>query len=630
MTPSPLPDAVTDWLGSDGDAGMCGCETAFDDSVLCIDPGDCEGKGRLESEPDCRGTAVGALAERDAEAVVVRDAGLEARYEDAACALLVAAGRFVEAVRRRDERLAAMARRDPLSAAREASGRADATADVAAEVGLAELAHAAEGYESMLAPAVGLAASDWRVETAPPAGGRLVDVRDLDTGGTARLYARPDGRDRYVLEPLEHGLERAETRTLARAHERMAAGSVAGGERAPGRAVRDVASGGLPTERLSRVLAKHTRGYGLLADLFADARVSDVFVTAPVADNPVRVRLDDRTVPTNVRLTRGGVEALASRFRAESGRAFSRADPTLDATVTVGDRRVRVAGVTDPASDGTGFTFRAHDGDAWTLPGLVANDTLTARAGALLSLAVERGRSLLIAGPRGAGKTTLLGALLWELPAAVRTVLIEDTPELPVESLQAAGRDVQALRTGEDADLAPEAALRTALRLGDGALVVGEVRGAEAQVLYEAMRVGANSEAVLGTIHGDGAESTYERVVSDLGVPPSSFGVTDAIVTLEVAESAAQPRRVRTIEEVAGGEEPTFEALFERPDGPLEGAGRVARGNSRLVAGMTTPEESYADLRQALDRRERRLADLAATGRTDPEAVTDVVLDRQA
>jgi type IV secretory pathway ATPase VirB11/archaellum biosynthesis ATPase len=628
MTPSLLPDVMGDLLGSDT-AGPCGCEASFDGTVLRVDTDDCEGAGRLESEADCRAAVVGRLVERDAEAVVVRDAGIEARYEDKACALLVAAGRFVEAVHGRDERLAGLARRDPLAAAREASGRADATADVAAETGLAELAHAADGYESVLAPAVGLAASDWRVEMAPPAGARLVDVRDLDTGGRARLYACSAGRDRYVLEPLEHGLERAETRTLARAHERLAAGDVSGGERAPDRAVRAVAYGDCPTERLSRVLEKHTRGYGLLADLFADGRVSDVFVTAPAATNPVRVRIEDRTVPTNVRLTGGGVEALASRFRAESGRAFSRADPTLDATVTVGDRRVRVAGVTDPASEGTAFAFRAHDRDAWTLPGLVANDTLTARAGAVLSLAVERGRSLLIAGPRGAGKTTLLGALLWELPASVRTVLIEDTPELPVEALQAGGRDVQALRTGEDADLDPAAALRTALRLGDGALVVGEVRGAEARVLYEAMRVGANSEAVLGTIHGDGAESTYERVVSDLGVPPSSFGVTDAIVTLEVADSAAQPRRVRSIEEVVGGDDPAFEALFARPDGPLAGTGRLARGNSRLVAGMTAPGESYADLLEALDRRERRLADLAATGRTDPGTVAADGLDRQ-
>ncbi len=608
------------------DRGWCDCEPSFDGDTLCVDASACGDGGRLECRPDCRATAVDALTERDADAIVVHSSGREARYEDAACALLVAAGRFVEQVCRRDERLAARAHRDPLGAAHEATGRADATADVAAVTGLAELACRVRDYGTALAPAVGLAVSDWLVETAPPPGARLVGARDLDTGGTVRRYAREGGRDRYVLEPLEHGLDPSETELIAAAYGRLAAGDVPGGERAPGRAVRAVAPDGTPTDCLSRILRKHTSGYGLLADLFADPAVSDVFVTAPTNENPLRVRTGDGTVPTNVRPTEAGVEGLASRFRQESGRGFSRADPTIDASVTIGDRRVRVAGVTDPASEGTAFAFRAHDRDTWTLPALIANDTLTAAAAALLSLAVERGRSLLIAGPRGAGKTTLLGALLWELPAPVRTVVIEDTPELPVGPLQAAGRDVQALRTDSNGtDLDPTAALRTALRFGDGALVLGEVRGEEARALYEAMRVGANSEAVLGTVHGDGAEATYERVVSDLGVPASSFGATDLVVTVE---RAAASRRVGTVEEVADGEDPAFERLYGRPGGGLEPTGRIDRGNSHLVAAMAAPDETYAGVREALCRRRAHLADLAATGRTGPEAVTTATLER--
>jgi len=600
MTRRALSGLLESEQGSEG----CGCQPAFDGETLTVRADSCEDGGRLEANPDCRETVIGALVDRDCDRVVVTDTGLQARYEDAASALLVAAGRFVEAVRDRDERLAELARRDPLAAAREATGRADATADIAAEAGLSELAARAEGYESVLAPTVSLVASDWRVTTAVPPDARLVATRDLETGATVRRYARGSGRDRYVLEPAEHQLDRTETETLARAYRHLARGHVDGGERAPGRAVRTVASTAADTGTLARILCKHTRGYGLLTDLFADGAVSDVFLTAPVAENPVRVRVDGDNLATNVRLSESGVDALASRFRAESGRAFSRADPTLDAAVTVGDRRLRVAGITEPASDGTAFAFRAHDRTAWRLPDLVGNGTLTAPAAALLSLAVERGRCLLVAGPRGAGKTTLLGALLWELPAPVRTLIIEDAPELPVGKLQSTGRDVQALRTGEDGgEIEPETALRTALRLGDGALVLGEVRGGEARVLYEAMRVGANSEAVLGTIHGDGATATYERVVSDLGVPPSSFCVTDAIVTLELAETARQPRRVRAIEEVVGREEPAFERLYGRPDGALAPTGRIERGNSRLLAGMARPEETYADIRTTLENR---------------------------
>jgi type IV secretory pathway ATPase VirB11/archaellum biosynthesis ATPase len=609
-------------LGSEPAEG-CRCVHSFDGERLVVDAGDCPGGGLLAAEQHCRETVVGVLSERDAAAVSVETAGVERLYEGASAALLTAAGRFVERVAVHDERLAARARRDPLGAAREATGRVDAVSDIAAETGLAELAARAESYERALAACEGPTVSRWRVEPTPPPT-ELCAARELDTGGTVRRYER-DGPDRYQLTPAESELGAESLAVLAAAYDHLAAGTVDGGDRAPARAVRAAVAdrsgeSEIPVERVATALAKHTRGHGLLSDLFADPAVSDVFVTAPAADNRVRVTVDDETLVTNVRPTERAIEGLASRFRRESGRAFSRADPTLDATTTVADRRVRVAGVTDPTSDGAAFAFRAQDRDVWTLPALVENGTLTPEAAALLSLSVERGRALLVVGPRGAGKTTLLGALLWELPPAVRTVVIEDTPELPVGPLQEAGRDVQALLAGEaGGELSPAEALRTALRLGDGALAVGEVRGEEAGVLYEAMRVGANSEAVLGTIHGDGGEAVFERVVSDLGVPASSFGVTDLLVTLERASGG---RRVRLIEEVVGGDEPQFGPLFERTGDGLVPTGRVDRGNSRLVASLATPEESYAAVRDRLDRRTRLLETLATRGETGGERVT--------
>jgi flagellar protein FlaI len=605
----------------------CECESSFDGETLVVDAGDCAGGGLLAAEPDCRSTVVCALTERDAETVRVETAGVERIYEGGAAGLLTAAGRFVERAAVHDERLAARALRDPLGAAREATGRAGSVADIAAETGLAELTARGGGYETALSAFEGPTVSRWRVEPAPPPGAELVAVRELDTGATVRRYER-DGPDRFQLDPLENTLDDGALSVLAAAYERLATGDIEGGDRAPARAVRVAVAGesdgrsaeSLPVERVTAVLAKHTRGHGLLTDLFADPRVSDVFVTAPASENRVRVTVDDETLVTNVRPTARAIEALSSRFRRESGRAFSRADPTLDATTTVGDRRVRVAGVTDPASSGTAFAFRAQDGDVWTLPTLVDNGTTTAEAAALLSVAVERGSALLAVGPRGAGKTTLLGALLWELSPTVRTVVIEDTPELPVGPLQEAGRDVQALRAGEaGGEVSPAAALRTALRLGDGALAVGEVRGEEAAVLYEAMRVGANSEAVLGTIHGDGGEGVYERVVSDLGVPPSSFGATDLLVTLEHAPSG---RRVRLVEEVVGHDDCEFRTLFERTDEGLVPTGRIDRGNSRLVASLAAPGESYAEVREQLSDRERLLAALATRGATGGEEVT--------
>jgi type IV secretory pathway ATPase VirB11/archaellum biosynthesis ATPase len=188
---------------------------------------------------------------------------------------------------------------------------------------------------------------------------------------------------------------------------------------------------------------------------------------------------------------------------------------------------------------------------------------------------------------------------LWEIPVDVRTVAIEHTPELPISELQSAGRDVQALRvtTGDGASIEATEALRTALRLGDGALVVGEVRGEEAQVLYEAMRVGAADGTVLGTIHGGGGESVKERVVTDLDVPESAFADTDLVVTLEAhEEEGSRQRRVASIEAVHRGRDGvSFEHLHDPETGDVRLSDAIVETLSRPMEGVEAVRRSVRD-----------------------------------
>jgi type IV secretory pathway ATPase VirB11/archaellum biosynthesis ATPase len=695
----PLPDSLDRYLpfGSDDDAspptGDCECVPSFGTPAgpdadpdtgptadfgagvtLVLDASNCPHRGDLTG-PDCRAAAVSALTRRDAGRIRVRADGLDRRYTGESATLLLAAGRFVERVRARDADLARLAHRQPRRAGHRATGRAGPVGRIAGETGLAECARqtpTAEdstgdaGFRPRLSPII---AGSW-VRRDPPPNAELADVTELPTGGTARIYDTPRAARRYHLAPDWLDFGPAGTAALAEAYHVLADGEVSGGDRAPGRAVRavvehrgiadrdtsaDCDSPAVSSSRIVAVLRRHTRGLGVLEPLFADPRVSDVYATAPVTEGTLRVVVEDEPTVTNVGLTPAGAAALSSRFRRTSGRAFSRAEPTLDATVTPetdARDRVRVAGVTDPASDGPAFAFRAHDREAWTLPGLIASGTLPADAGALLSVAVERAVSGLIAGTRGAGKTTTLGALLWELPPATRTVVVEDTPELPVSALRGEERDVQALRTTTDdgPSVSPTEALRTALRLGEGALVVGEVRGEEASVLYEAMRVGAGGSTVLGTIHGEGGESVRERVVADLGVPGSSFAETDLLVTCSVGDDAtgsgepsASGRHVASIEEVERTDDGVgFAPLFTRAgseDAPgathgaartgLSATGRIERGNSRLVADLARPDESYADVLDVLSDREALLSSLVETDRTRPADVVEAYRDRR-
>ncbi len=139
-------------------------------------------------------------------------------------------------------------------------------------------------------------------------------------------------------------------------------------------------------------------------------------------------------------------------------------------------------------------------------------------------------------------------------------IIAHNTLELPVPYMKKVGFNVQRLKTRSpisvsktETEVAPEEALRTALRLGDSALVIGEIRSYEAKVLYEAMRIGAAGNIVIGTVHGDSAYSVWDRVVNDLGVPNTSFKATDIVVVsrpIRFAGSLKRNRRVVQLTEV--------------------------------------------------------------------------------
>ena len=270
---------LLDRIRDGGDGGYCGCRPAFDGETLRVDASDCEGAGKLTESEDCRATVVDALTERDAERVVTRTDGVERAYEDRAAALLVAAGRFAERIAFRDERLADCARRDPLRASRDADARGPQISGVAAETGLAAVAQSAESYETALRPYVGPTVAGARVAARPPADGRLLDTRTLDTGSDARIYERPGAGRTYHLLPASWRLDADARATLAAAYRLLATGGVDGEDRAPGRAVRRVADEDDPVAELTEILEKHTRGFGAVSDLLSDPAVSDVFVS---------------------------------------------------------------------------------------------------------------------------------------------------------------------------------------------------------------------------------------------------------------------------------------------------------------------------------------------------------------
>jgi len=297
--------------------------------------------------------------------------------------------------------------------------------------------------------------------------------------------------------------------------------------------------------KLATILVRHTIGFGLIEVLLQDKNLQDISLNAPIAQVPVYVRHNDYDeCTTNIFPSFEDADSWAAKFRMLSGRPLDEANPILDTQLEFSGLRARVAIVQDPLSpDGLAYSIRRHRESPWTLPLFIENKMINPFAAGLMSFLIDGSRTLLIAGTRSSGKTSVLGSLMLEIIPKYRVITVEDSLELPIESLRDLGYNIlrmkvrsALLKNSSEVDAAD--GIRTSLRLGDSCLIMGEVRSVEALALYEAMRVGALANVVAGTIHGASPYGVYDRVVNDLGVPTTSFKATDIIAVANPIKSA--------------------------------------------------------------------------------------------
>ncbi len=296
--------------------------------------------------------------------------------------------------------------------------------------------------------------------------------------------------------------------------------------------------------KLSAILVRHTIGFGIVEVLLQDKNLQDISLNAPIPQIPIFVRHQDYDeCSTNILPSQEDADSWAAKFRMVSGRPLDEANPILDTQLEIGNLRARIAIVQQPLScDGLAYSIRRHRESPWTLPLFVQNKMLNPFAAGLLSFLVDGARTLLVAGTRSSGKTSLLGSLMLEIVPKHRIIVIEDSLELPVESLRKLNYDILRMKVRSallktTTEVSADDGIRTSLRLGDSCLIIGEVRSVEAKALYEAMRVGALANVVAGTIHGASPYGVFDRVVNDLEVPITSFKATDSIIVCNPIKS---------------------------------------------------------------------------------------------
>ncbi len=426
-------------------------------------------------------------------------------------------------------------------------------------------------YEELFLPIIRPNFTLTRFMATPPTAGEEIDRYEILDGVMVRIFSVPDKVEKfYFITPPEFQLSQDKYYVLGAARQIMAGHKPIASEfserareyfeRVGRDLIMEIAKEWKveltqkETKELATILVRYTAGLGIMEILLADPHMQDLYINAPIGEYPIKLlHAEWLECVTNIIPTKEDAEALAARFRLQSGRPLDEANPVLDTEAQVPGGRARVCVISKNLSpDGLAFVFRRHRDSPWTFPLFIDNKAMNSLCAGLLSFVIDGGRCILYAGPRSSGKSSVLGASLVEIMRKYRILTVEDTLELPIKQLREMGFNIVSMKVQSaisklESELPADQGIRTALRLGDSCLIVGEVRSKEANALYEAMRVGALSNVVSGTIHADDPAGLFDRVVHDLGVHPTSFKATDLIVMPTPVRSPDGLRRFRRI-----------------------------------------------------------------------------------
>ncbi len=259
------------------------------------------------------------------------------------------------------------------------------------------------------------------------------------------------------------------------------------------------------------------------------------------------------------------LDSFVIRMAQRAGKHVSISDPILDATMPDGSR-LQATLAKEVSAHGSTFTIRKFRDEPFTPPDLVKFGTMSAEMLAYWWLAIQHAASAIYAGGTASGKTTGLNAIMLFIPPQMKIVSIEDTREinLPhpnwIAGITRTGfgpRDDKGRQAGE---IDMFQLLKNALRQRPEYIVVGEVRGAEAYNLFQAMATG---HAAYGTMHADSVDAVIHRLESDpINIPRSLLSALDVIsVQVQARVGGKRVRRTKQLSEIVGLDPHTQEIL---------------------------------------------------------------------
>jgi pilus assembly protein CpaF len=331
-------------------------------------------------------------------------------------------------------------------------------------------------------------------------------------------------------------------------------------------------------------------GLGPLEPLLSDPTISDILVNG--ADT-VYVERKGKLQRMDIRFNDDAhLLNIIDRIVSAVGRRIDESAPMVDARLKDGSR---VNAIIPPlALDGPVLSIRRFAVELLTIDNLLELGTLNQPVATILNAIVKARLNIVISGGTGAGKTTLLNITSGFIPENERIITIEDSAELQLQQPHVVRLETRPPNIEGRGAVAQRDLVRNALRMRPDRIIVGEVRGAEALDMLQAMNTGHDGS--LTTVHANSARDSLSRIETMVSMAGFNFPIkalrqqmssaVDVIIQVERSEDGR--RRVTSLQEISGmeGEVITMSEIFT-----FRRAGHDKDGNvlGQLVATGVVP-----------------------------------------
>jgi len=317
---------------------------------------------------------------------------------------------------------------------------------------------------------------------------------------------------------------------------------------------------------LTRDIQYEVLGFGPLEPLLADPNVSDILVNGArqvYVERKGCLELTTVTFNDDAHLMKI-IDKIVSRV----GRRIDESSPMVDARLPDGSR---VNAIIPPlAIDGPVLSIRRFSADPLGLSELISFNSMTEAMASILQALGKSKVNILISGGTGSGKTTMLNAISGYISHSERIVTIEDAAELQLQQPHIVRLETRPANIENKGEVTQRALVRNALRMRPDRIILGEVRGAEALDMLQAMNTG--HEGSMATIHANTPRDALTRLENMIsmgaaGLPVKAMRqqISSAIgVVVQVARLTDGKRKLMSIQEITGmeGEMITMQEIF--------------------------------------------------------------------